>query len=358
MFEPNLRYRFDYTGIGNRLFDNNYDLIVKKDFAEYVVFDNKRIENVSKGAHFPVGGYIEFPEKIDPPGKHNMLICVLEDCPEGGMVCGRGSACASLEFMVLHPGIMPQITFAAPDVNQDELIDFTVNIENVGEEDIQQASGTIDVFNVDDVLLGSATLDTKDIPSNSPAVLSGKFDTKGLLPGNYSAKAHITTDSITNDLEDSFRIGTLDVKILSYTRELESGSIKLFETKIESSWNDPIDVYANIKIFDSDTNIEAKSVTEALLPWKTQSINAFIDTSGLEEKQYDIRVEIFYAEKSSFVEGKINIVSAPDTAAKPSEQEIAQTQGLGTSTLTFLLVVVVLLLTGINIFLAVYKKKK
>ncbi len=362
MFIPNQKYLFSYTGIGHRSFDNSYSVFAKDELAKYVTLDQVRFEDIPKGGKFTVSGYIDLPEKLEHPGKSFLRICILEDCPGGGLICGRGSACAGIDLMMLYPGILPRISFHTSDTNQDEPVDFTANIENVGEDDIRQASGTVEVYNIEKSLVGTATFETKSIASNSKETIIARFDTYGLLPGNYSAEAKIDTDELTEDFNGTFRIGTLNIKILSYTRELESGSIKLFETTIKSEWNDPLTIYAKLHIYDDNTSIKTKSVTETLHPWKTQTVNSFIDTSGLTEKQYDVRIEVFYAEKRSFVEGKIDIIAPIETsqvmAEKAPEEEIASSQGLNANTMTILLIIVVLLLTAVNIFLAVYKKKK
>jgi hypothetical protein len=188
--------------------------------------------------------------------------------------------------------------------------------------------------------------------------INALFDTSNLLSGNYSATAFVNCDGNTTEAKTSFRIGKLDVKIIDYNKEIESGAIKKFVTKVESFWNDPLEVYANIRIYDKNHSVTAKTATNKIEPWKTIDMDAFIDTTTLEPAEYDIKIDVFYGDASSTLEGKI-LVKAPigppvnDTRAPEEEKP-----GLSTTNITIILVIIVALLTIVNIFIAVYRKKK
>jgi hypothetical protein len=336
----------------------NYVVSADKSLAQYVTFETVNFENVPPRSLVPINGKIIFPESLNPPGGWDLYICVTEDCPAGAQICGRGSACAALNFMVLYPGIMPIISLGAKSANPGEPIEFTVSIENIGKDEIRQASGYIDIFNLNKEKVGTAFLESKSIRSGAKDVLKAIFETTNLLSGNYSATAFVNCDGNTTEAKTSFRIGKLDVKIIDYNKEIESGAIKKFVTKVESFWNDPLEVYANIRIYDKNHSVTAKTATNKIEPWKTIDMDAFIDTTTLEPAEYDIKIDVFYGDASSTLEGKI-LVKAPigppvnDTRAPEEEKP-----GLSTTNITIILVIIVALLTIVNIFIAVYRKKK
>ncbi|MBN1543845.1 hypothetical protein JW898_00105 [Candidatus Woesearchaeota archaeon] len=363
MFVPNTEYGFAYEILTDGRWVNNYEAYADKELKGYVVFDKTRFENVPPGSILPLTGKIMLPSELSHPGWNHVQICAREDCPGEGAMCGRAAVCAAINFMMLYPGVNPVIALSAPSVNRDQPVDFSVSVENLGEEDIAGASGRIEVYNINKEKVGEAALDSKQVKSAQKETLTAKFQTAGLLPGNYSATAFVDCDGTGREANASFRIGTLDVKVVDYTKELETGGIKRFVAKVESVWNDPLDAYAEIRIFDSSFSVAAKTATNRILPWQTLDIEAFIDTSKLEDKEYSVTITVFYAEKSSVLEGSIRMVAPPESAVKeavPSaaEQEAPQKQGVSATTLTIILVIVVIILTAVNIFLAVYRKRK
>jgi uncharacterized protein (DUF2141 family) len=359
-FYPSMVYNFSYAIAASKDYDNNYDVFAMEGpLSKYVVFDNdqKHFENVPKGSWVPFGGRIELPDHLDPPGWYALFICVIEDCPTKGTVCGRTSACGQISFRVLHPGIMPMVTLIAPNVNRNEPMEFTVTVQNLGLQDIIKATGKVEVYNLEKQNVGTAYLDSKTINSSMTESLTAQFNTLGLPPGNYSATAFVDSDGTNTEANASFRIGNLDVKLVNHTETLEKGGIKRFMANVESAWNDPLNIYAKIRVYDANMSVDAKTATVALLPWKILSLESFIDTSSLEAKEYNLKIELYYAEKITTFDGKIDIVlpavEAKNETLAPEKEEA----GLSPVTLTIILVIIVIILTAVNVFLAVYRKK-
>ncbi|MFC1741784.1 hypothetical protein ACFL3V_04585 [Nanoarchaeota archaeon] len=363
-FVPNQVYEFNYALVANPTYDNNYEAYAAGGLlTQYVEFDQTRFENIPKKSTKGFTGRIRFPAEIDPPGNHAVRICVREECPTKGNVCGRTAACAQLIFLVLSPGIRPIVGLSASTVNRNDPVDFKVSISNLGKEDINSCSGYIDIFNINKEKVSTVQLDPAGVKSNTKTDIHATWNTQNNLQGNYSATAHVKCDNIDNTANTTFRIGTLDIKIKDYTKELKTGGFKRFVATVESEWNDPLDIYGQVIISDeTGTKVTAQTATTKLAPWKELDMEAFIDTSNLEEKEYDIRITIFYAEKSSFLEGKINLITGePDSEPILSalkEEEKPEKTGISSTALTLMLVIVVILLTVINLFLAWRNKKK
>ncbi|MBI5880572.1 hypothetical protein HZB90_00405 [archaeon] len=356
IFVPNTQFRFDYYGICNKQYAGlDYNLEIGGDLAKYAVMDQLSWDDQPTGRWIPIGGYLNFPDSIEPPGTHYLEVCFLESCPVEGMVCGRTGTCTSVTVSVPHQGPYPELSLRVSDTNEKQPILFEATVTNFGNQIIAACSGFVDIIDINRNNVGRADfLPSGNISSFGSAVLKAVLDPNNLPSGNYSAKAVITCDGIERTANASFRVGTLNVNIIGHTKELETGGIKRFVTTVESVWNDPLDIRADIDIRDNKTSVKAKTATVRLEPWKILDLEAFVDTSTLEVKEYNVKIDAFYAEKKSTVEGKVNIVS-------PKAEEAAvekETAGISTTMLTVILVIIVVILTVVNIFLAVYRKKK
>jgi hypothetical protein len=356
IFVPNSQFRFDFIGICNTDTDDiDYSVYAKADLTEYVVFDQTLFPKRSRGCYIPIGGYINFPDSL-PPRQHRMKVCFLESCPGQGAMCGRTGACAVVIVNVPFNGIYPVVSLDVPNVNEKEPITFIANINNPGTDTIQSCSGFVDVFNKRKEPVGNAEFESSgNITTFGSASIKATIDDPTIPPGDYSAFAKVDCDGVVKDANATFRVGTLDVKLVNFTKELETGGIKRFVTNIESTWNDPLDVYANIRIYDDNNSTETKTVTNRMMPWQTLELEAFIDTSKLEAKQYDLAIDVFYADKISHFNGRVDLVKPVESVAPVMEKE---KPGMSASTLTIILVIIVLFLTAVNAFLAFYRKKK
>ena len=360
MFVPDSVYEFSYNLVAGYV-ENDYNVYATQDLAQYVVFEKTRFEDVPAGSIIPFSGRVKFPSSLEPPGWHIVYICVGEECAGEGTMCGRAAACAGLNFMVLYPGINPVVSIFAPNVNRDKIMNFTVSVNNLGKDDISSCSGTIGIFNLEGTKVGAAQLESRPVKSTETVPLIAPFDTVGILPGNHTVVADIVCDGTMKQANTSFRIGNLDVKIVDYTKELTAGSIKRFVTKVESIWNDPLDVYAEITVYDGiNPPLKVKTANMRLAPWQMTDLEAFIDTSSLEAKDYKVKIEAFFAEKSVVLDGTVKILPMPAAAvnATAAVEESPEKQGMSMTKLTVLLVIVVIILTMINIFFVFYRKKK
>lgn len=357
-FKPNTRFRFEFIGIANKLFDGlDYKVYGHGGLEDYLEFEQKVFEDVEQGSKVPIIGYINFPESLPPP-QQGLMVCFEEECPEQGAMCGKTAACATVSVKVPYEGKYPVVSLRAGSVNENDPVVFKATIKNVGDTTIDSCKGFVEIFDIRDKRIGSVQFDTTEsIEPFKRRTTENSFNTVGVPPGNYSAEAVIDCDGIEKNADAEFRIGTLDVKIIGYPEEIESGGIKKFVTTVESVWNDPISVYGEISIRGDGQRVNAKTATYMLDPWKTLDMEAFIDTTELEEKEYDLDIDVSYQGRKSSVSDRIQVVAPSGT--EPAEEEVpAKEGGISTTTLTVILVIVVILLTLVNIFLAVYRKKK
>lgn len=203
--------------------------------------------------------------------------------------------------------------------------------------------------------MGDAKFNTATVGDGATGSIQAIFDSFGLQPADYFVKASITADDVPLEGNTTFKIGMLDVAVKDYTKELSVGGIKRFVLSVGSNWNDPVPVFADINIYDKNVSVKTRTATFDLKPWGEADLEAYIDTSSLQPKMYDLHVDLRFGEKQKSFDDKILLV-----AANTSVEEVVKEQP-GSMTLVLLtavLLIVVVLLTLINVFMVLKNNKK
>jgi hypothetical protein len=185
------------------------------------------------------------------------------------------------------------------------------------------------------------------------------FDSEGLRPADYFARATILADDYTLYANTSFKVGTLDVKIKDYTKELKTGGIKRFLISAESGWNDPIPIFSDVRIYDANKSTISRSATVTLSPWQTAEMESYIDTEGLEPKEYDLHIDVNFADRKVSVDDKILLTEGTNDTIIIEMPSSAEPGIFNTKMMAFtiVLVIIVVILTLLNIMLMVRRKK-
>jgi len=343
-FEPYYKNTYKFT-VG----DADYIEVYKKgDLSEYVTIN----KTLFRGAgEFTVT--IALPEKIENPGKNRIFIGAIEAPDGGGTVAAIAAIQTPIDIYVPYPGKYIESSFDAPDVNVDETVNFNLNVNNLGTDDISTVYAVVDVFGSSGSKIASLSSEKIKIPSKSSMNFKMPFDTKGLKAGQYSAKATVFYDGDKKVHEKNFRIGDLVVAINSYTKTIFNGTINKFEIEVESGWNNKIEnVYAVIDVKRRDGSLVIsglKTPTINLDPWEKKSFGIYIDTKGIYSGEYIIVITLNYRDKRTVVEDKLMIL----------EQEVLSPKGFQFNTLTLVLVgIVVLLVIADGIWIMMHLKKK
>lgn len=377
-FEPNY-YREDEFIITNKEgYPSTYIIRPEyqhgADLSTYFTITPDRIENVPDGgsAHFKVK--LSLPESLDVPGESYGIVSVEIDPSQGGF---RAYPAIGLSYrvFVLYPYEFIRWSFSAPNMNTNETKDFSLVVQNLGEPEIANVFADIDVISLENnETVRILKTDAASLKPKEKKTISAKFDSLGLLPGNYRAvpKLHWNNDisgiddANFNKLESKleFRIGIKEVKILNFTKYFEKDSINQMDILVESAWNTKIDdLYSEITIYDKTTGDELKhfkSITTELDAWETKSFEAYFDTKGLEEGDYKAGIELFYDGGISSEDGMIII--GGDSGAKTFDEMPGTFKVDFAKILTPINIMILLLaiFLAVNLYLAItlLKRKK
>ncbi|MFO7872221.1 MAG: hypothetical protein R6U26_01100 [Candidatus Undinarchaeales archaeon] len=325
-FEAGESATFDFYVVNTRNEQVQVKIYAKGDLNESIDLQDEVLTleaGGSKSSKFTV----HYPSTLGP-GKHDNRIGALEIASgesEGAAAVGAVSA-VELQFWVYAPyeGKYLDASLDVPDVAAGETIDFTLKLTSRGTEGIDSASAKIRVYNSNGDLL-------KTLDSGSTS-LSADGDTEelhadwspGKLPaGTYSAVAAISYDGKNTEASSDFNIGDLFVKIKSVNiDDITAGSIGKAEIKVQSFWNEKItEAYATVELLSNGKTLKkfTGSVFE-IPPQSSKTVEVFIDSEGLQKKQYSIVAKVHYSDKVAEKRGNLRIT---EPSALPSMTIIA-----------------------------------
>ena len=340
-FEPN----FENSYIFKTEKAENTGIYIEGGLAEYL---NIEEDNIAKDGSFVIR--VKLPSEIEMPGDNVVFVGVLEGAKGGGMVSGRASIRTPIVIKVPYPGIYAEISFNVNDLGINETANFIVKINNLGKKDIDKAKAVIDILDINERLVEKLFTEEKAVNVKEVQELKAFFNASKHTAGTYKAIAHVNYADKSKDLEASFRIGSLNVKIINYTRTFFKNKIDTFEIEIESGWNKRIDnIFAEVKVFNNTKEVSSfKTVSFSLEPWEKKTISAFWDPQGLGEGSYDVEITLFYEGEKTKLSGEIDIIVQKEEFSFFKKYV----------TVINLLIVLVVLLVIINIIILMKKSKK
>jgi len=340
-FYPNLNENIEAFIINNVGSDIRVKIDARGGLAEYVTFNDEYVDIPSGGKYFFIFN-IKLPESI-PPGRNRLDIGATDVTPAvGGGIRAVTSAYKAFWIEAPYPGKYIEASFTAKDVEKDGRAVFYVNVVSKGKEVIDKISGIIEISNQGNKI-ATLTLDhVVDIKPEESRTLETEWDSTGNLVGEYKAKAVVDYDNKQLTLDANFRIGTLLIEVINYTKEFYKDEINKFDIEIKSFWNTEIeDIYGEVEVGKE----KIESLKTNLAPWSTTKITAYLDTSGLDLGEHTANIKVYYEGNVAEETGRIIIL--------PKREKIIEMPSKISSTTILLIVIIVLLITG-NIFLVLH----
>lgn len=342
-----------------------FEPYLEKDFS-VSVYNSERIESViypgSLGAYAtlidddPYGGpreikmHLSLPETLDP-GVYEVIFGGKEYRNVGGTVGGLASVVTRIKILSLHEGVYPDFSLSANDMGLGEKMNLTVNIENFGTQDIQNAYASIEIYDPNNNLVTTLKTANVLVPSKKndlqPVIVKVAFDSSqfNLQPGFYKAVATLSYDGRTmpEKREATFRLGTLEVFVRDWTKVIYANVTNKFVVTIESDWAGGIeDVFARVYVPDQ----VLKTPNLDLSKFQTASLETYWEAKKLELRNYTITIEVFYAGTSIKKDVQVEVV-AP---IEPVEEKPFKISPMAIGA------IILALLIALNIYFFVFKK--
>ncbi len=347
-FTPNLNKNIKITIYNNVGQPIRVKLTAKGDLAEYVTLKEEYIDIA--GVTYKTEFNIKLPESI-PPGRNRLVIEARDVTPqEGGGL--RAVTAASKAFIIIapYPGKYLSVDLATKNIGLDEKEEFKLKLKSLGKETIKRVNSVIEISR-NNKKIGKLYLEpVLNLEPDEEKTVKAEWDSYGHPVGEYEVNATITYDGKELKKSAKFRIGTLSIKIINYTREAYQEEINKIEVKVKSLWNVEINnVYAIIKI----DNENIKTPDYSIKPWQTITLKAFWNAKKTELGEHDITITVFYEDKKEELKGKIKI----NPKRKKVEAKVIELPSK-TPVSTKLLITLVIALIVINISLVVFVIRK
>jgi len=340
-FEPYLDQNFEAFINNNMGYDAQVRLAARGALSEYITFSEEYLE-------IPAGrrSYITFNMKLPAeiaPGRNRVDIGAEDITPlSGGGLSSRTAAYMGFFVRAPYPGKYIEASFSAADAEENEDVEFSINIISRGNETIDKITGAIEIFDQENKI-GSLVLEPAlNITPGETRAITARWNTQGQKIGEYRAKAFLDYDSQNLSLDTQFKIGTLLISILNYTQVIYQDEINRLDVEIESLWNKKIEgAYGTIEI----NNNKIKTDKAELNPWSKINLEGYYDASNIALGVYEAVIKVYYSDKAAEKTGNVTVLPR-----REKEREMPSNINLTTT----LLIIAIILLLMINVMLAAH----
>jgi hypothetical protein len=301
-FVSGLEFEKDYKVFSDNP-DQKIELYTEGDLAEYAIVSKDLIVGSDS---FKVR--FKFPEEIEIPGVHRILVGAKEELPEDVFVGSSVNIRAVMYVHVPFPGKYIESKFQVPNVNLGEKVPIEVYVINRGKESLNFVDVLVNIYeNSTGEKVDSIEFSDVSLTTGQETYFRKYWINDQVKAGDYYAEAVINYDSEVKVLRDSFRLGDLSLRVINYTKKLEQGGIQRFDIWVESLWNDPMSgVYSDVEISDIYINESLRTPSIDILPWKEGRLTGYLDTTHM-EGDYDLGISLFYLGETSFTQGFLTV---------------------------------------------------
>ncbi len=316
-FQPNLRIERDIFVKNSEYSYFPVEMEIGGDLAEYGELSEYEFMLAPKGEPGD-GRSLKFtmtlPEEFEP-GSHIVAIRatqVLEGEFEGGGTAVGAKVRVAVGFYVHvpYPGKYLETDMEIENAEVNETIVFIISAINRGNETIENAQGTIQIYDSNGNLVVSLKTDKKSIEPGEPVELRAEWLAFNINPGEYGAVVLIDYDGFTTTIHKDFRIGSPTAKILGVTAEpIANGTVGTIKTTVMSYWNSEIkDAYVIITAKKGGYSGVSQSPSLTLKPWEEIEITNYWDTSeALGPGEYQGIATLYYLNKTDIKEFTLEV---------------------------------------------------
>jgi hypothetical protein len=308
--------------------------------------------NISRGGYF--GGQLVFEE--------------MRPNVEGAGA--RAAVGAPVSLLIQFIGKYAGAQLDAKDTKLNQPVPIALKITNFGTENIASASGTVSIFDNTHNKIGEVSTQPAPLAPMQSTTFNLTWDSNGYTKGNYYAEAYVTYDEKSATANDTFKIGTLNLKILNFSDTANQDTVNSFYIKVENEWNDPLEnLFADVTLKNISGQVASFSISEQEInAWQVKNMKGFFNAQGIQPGDYDANILLAFNEvgitskQHSNASGKIKVLpyTAPvknETKETPKTTE-APTGFSAYLTMTNILMFILLIFFIINILIFILKRKK
>ncbi|MFP4112454.1 MAG: hypothetical protein ACLFUO_05635 [Candidatus Woesearchaeota archaeon] len=357
-FKPELNTSFPYVISNNRDSKIEVEVVIKGDLSDYLSPSEKSFILYAGGSKTSVIN-LDLPQKLDP-GNYTSTIQYIDSTKVGeGMFQARTAVIAYITVIVPIPGRYAKVNLEVPNINEGETIAYFAEIENIAEEDIENAVLSMKIIDSNGKYIREFSHRDISVDSLKKTVVNDFFESHDFIPGEYTAFAELDFGGkeMSSD-EVTFNIGSYDVDFVGHSDTLYAGEISPFRSVVKSKWNSPIkDVSVDVTI----NGKEHRSLEKTLKPFEETEFLIYVDEKSLEPGDIvDAIVTVHFGDSKKSESLKLDVVENPekqletDNSDDEDKIDLAYIMTLPT---TYLMIAVMILVL-VNIYVIINKNKK
>jgi len=269
------------------------------------------------------------------------------------------------QVVVPYPGKYAIAELKVAETNSESSVSFLVPVNNLGEQDIVNAKGVIDIYGSTNEKITTLYTNEVGIKSGDRIELTAAWEEEILNPGRYLAKVTVVYDGeVTKEVENMFNVGGADLSVLQMkvNEDFKLGDIAKFNILVESNWPEEIEqVFAEMVVYTLDNKevIRFKSSTESIEALGKQELIAYWDTEGIKEDEYKTTLVVHYGDQTFEQDMKavVSLTSIEFSDYSLTGEVVYGGEGIDKTTVLIGLVVI-LIIINIGWFIYMRRKKK
>jgi len=341
---------FQFYAINTMNYPMNIQVSAGSEFLNpYMTIDNDLLR-VDPNEWKPFKVKIHYPTNPLKPGIHEVKISVTEKREESGTITARASVTGRIYIREEYPGLHAEAKIKTENKNLDETVPIEIILHNYGTDVISKATGYADIIFDGEKVKTLELSSVENITTHQSKTMYAQFNTIGSKPGKYTINATISYDEKTTTVQGEFKLGTLHVGIIDFTKQVYQNKINPFEIIIESKWNEKIsNIFADVNVIENNSIATSfRTISKGLEKWEQNTIVGHLNTEGLSLGMHDVEIYLNYEGFQTIEKGKINI----------TKEILPETEEPKQSKFPVYLIALVIVLTMIIIFLILIKRKK
>ncbi|MCF7910489.1 hypothetical protein K9L16_02345 [Candidatus Pacearchaeota archaeon] len=299
------------------------------------------------------------------PGLHTAEIIVAEvpeDSEEEGAVIGASVAVATqLHVRVPYPGKYIEFDLSVVGSSSEGITSFIIPIINRGQQNINEISGKIEIYSLDNQKLDEISLSGLSIKAGERREITANWNTN-VTSGRYKARVILDYDGSQKTLEKEFNVGEAKLSIdLITVKDFKLGGIAKFNIIVSNKFGSEIkNVFVNMLIYGTqgETLADIKTPNYDISGMTKKEMNAFWDTEGIKEGIYDGKLSLNYEEKKDEQNIRINVEKDKIQVLGMTGEVIVEGDTGFDLTNILIIIIILLILSNIIWFFAAKRKKQ
>jgi hypothetical protein len=281
--------------------EKTINLEITGELSEYITINKQRINFKEGQTQEDVTITInKMPEHIKP-GEYTSRLLIKNSNNNQGENIALVGVSSRILMTIPGEGVNLDATIFTPNFINGKTNTFSVEVTNKGNSDAEECTAILNIYTSMNSEVASLISEKTRIKAKSTNRIQIPW-TPQVYSGNYLAKAKITCKSTEITTEQTFHVGSPNIKINNiYADNFNLGSLSLFKLIATSEWGEEIkNVFVEVELEDKGKIIDSyKTHSKDFKPKDTEIYDVFLNTKSIQPGKYNLFVKINYLGKES-----------------------------------------------------------